>query len=76
MDSRDTGRSTNSIEQERFLSMKLRGLLGEDLFWQIANKNPNRWLQVEWRAAFGLPDYFTALSLTLRRDFLRLTVPL
>ena len=56
--------------------MKLRGLLGEDLFWQIANKNPNRWLQVEWRAAFGLPDYFTALSLTLRRDFLRLTVPL
>jgi uncharacterized protein len=34
----------NERFEERFLSMRLRGLLGEELFWQIADVNPRRWL--------------------------------
>ncbi|MCC5829086.1 MAG: amidohydrolase family protein [Phycisphaeraceae bacterium] len=30
--------------EERFLSMRLRGVLGETLFWRIAHENPVRWL--------------------------------
>lgn len=30
--------------EERLLSMRLRALLGEDLFWQVAESNPERWL--------------------------------
>jgi predicted TIM-barrel fold metal-dependent hydrolase len=34
----------NERFEERLLSMNLRALLGEDLFWQIADVNPRRYL--------------------------------
>jgi predicted TIM-barrel fold metal-dependent hydrolase len=37
------------VEQERFeerlLALRLRGTLGEALFWQVAEENPARWLE-------------------------------
>ena len=30
--------------EERLLSMRLRATLGEELFWRIAEENPERWL--------------------------------
>ncbi len=30
--------------EERLLSMQLRALLGEEMFWRIAEENPERWL--------------------------------